>query len=100
MDTATQPKNPDAYNLYLGSLTVSHDSVHNKAAITALERVVEMDPTYAPAWEALGRRHYYDSRYGGEKAFQRSNAAYALRWPSQRRPGPIWKESPHKLSGK
>ena len=78
LDTATQPKNPDAYNLYMGSLTVSHDSAPNKAAIKVLEQVVQMDPTYAPAWEALGNRYYYDSSYGGggEEAFQRSNTAY------------------------
>ena len=43
-----------------------------------LERTVGMDPTYAPPWQALGMRYYYDSSYssGGEEAFQKSNAAY------------------------
>jgi eukaryotic-like serine/threonine-protein kinase len=79
LDTATQPKNPDAYNLYMGTLTVSHDSAPNKAAIKVLEQVVQMDPTYAPAWDALGNRYYYDSSYGGggDLAFQRSNTAFA-----------------------
>ena len=79
LDTATQPKNPDAYNLYLGTLTVSHDTAPNKAVIKVLEQVVKMDPTYAPAWEALGNRYYYDSNYGGggEESFQQSNVAYA-----------------------
>src|SRR5260370_13688211 len=42
-----------------------------------LERAVGLDPTYAPAWGALGLRYYYDSQYsnGGEAMFQRSNAA-------------------------
>jgi tetratricopeptide (TPR) repeat protein len=37
-----------------------------------------MDPTYAPAWEALGLRYYYDADYstGGEEAFQKSNSSY------------------------
>ncbi|HZC21990.1 MAG TPA: hypothetical protein VE866_01535, partial [Candidatus Binatia bacterium] len=37
-----------------------------------------IDPSYAPAWEALGQRYYYDSSFsdGGETMFQRSNAAY------------------------
>ena len=37
-----------------------------------------LDPTYAPAWNALGRRYHYDSAYGngGEPAFQRANAAF------------------------
>ena len=42
-----------------------------------LERAVGLDPNYAPAWQALGLRYYYDSQYsnGGEDSFQRSNAA-------------------------
>jgi tetratricopeptide (TPR) repeat protein len=40
----------------------------NKDAIAILERVVSLDPNYAPAWEALGRRYYFDAIYsdGGE----------------------------------
>jgi hypothetical protein len=40
--------------------------------------VVGEDPGYAPAWEALGLRYYYDSAFsnGGEEIFQRSNTAY------------------------
>jgi hypothetical protein len=40
--------------------------------------VVGEDRSYAPAWEALGQRYYFDSLYGGggESMFQRSNAAY------------------------
>jgi hypothetical protein len=37
----------------------------NKDAIAVLEHVVGEDPGYAPAWEALGLRCYYDSYYGG-----------------------------------
>ncbi len=46
----------------------------NKDAIAVLEHVVEVDPTYAPAWEQLGLRCYYDADYsdGGEPMFQRS----------------------------
>lgn len=42
-----------------------------------LERAVGLDPTYAPAWDALGQRYYYDAAYsdGGQAAFDRSNAA-------------------------
>jgi len=78
MDTGTRPKDPQAYDLYLHSLALPHDPGPNKDAIAVLERVVEMDPTYAPAWEALGLRCYYDADYsdGGEVMFQRSNKAY------------------------
>ena len=42
-----------------------------------LERAVGMDQTYAPAWQALGIRYYYDSQYssGGEETFQKSNSS-------------------------
>ena len=42
-----------------------------------LERAVELDPNYAPAWAEVGQRYYYDATYskGGELMFQRSNAA-------------------------
>ena len=74
---ATHPKNEEAYDIYLRSIAVSHDPQPNKDAIAMLERAVGMDSTYAPAWDALAHRYYYDSQYGGggEAMFQRSNAA-------------------------
>src|SRR5271166_3778352 len=77
LDTGTRPKNADAYDLYLHSLALPHDSGPNKDAIAVLEHVVEVDPTYAPAWEQLGVRCYYDADYsdGGEPMFERSNKA-------------------------
>jgi serine/threonine protein kinase len=78
LDTGTQPKSQEAYDLYLRSVSVPHDPGPNKEGIVMLERAVGIDPTYAPAWEALGLRYYYDSTYasGGEEMFQRSNSAY------------------------
>jgi TolB-like protein len=78
LNTASRPKNPEAYDLYLHSLAISHDVAQNKDAIAVLEHVVGEDPSYAPAWDALGYRYYYDSYYGGggEEIFQRSNRAY------------------------
>ena len=74
---ATRPKNEEAYDLYLRSIALPHDPQPNKDAIVMLERAVGLDPTYAPAWNALGFRYYYDSQYGGggEAMFQRSGAA-------------------------
>jgi eukaryotic-like serine/threonine-protein kinase len=76
--TASQPKNQEAYDLYLHSLALPHDAGPNKDAIAVLEHVVASDPGYAPAWEALGKRYYFGSDYGGggETMFQKSNAAY------------------------
>ena len=78
LETSTPPKNQEAYDLYLRSVAIPHDEKPNKEAIAMLERGVAMDATYAPAWQALGIRYYYDSQYssGGETAFQKSNAAY------------------------
>jgi len=78
LDTGTRPKNPEAYDLYLHSLALPYDAGPNKDAIAVLEHVVEVDPTYAPAWEQLGLRCYYDADYsdGGEPMFQRSSKAY------------------------
>ena len=79
LESATsRPKNQQAYDLYLRSVAVPHDPGPNKEAITMLEWSVGIDPSYAPAWEALGQRYYFDSAYGGggEEKFQRSSAAY------------------------
>ena len=77
LDTGTRPKNAEAYDLYLHSLALPHDAGPNKDAIAVLQHVVEVDPTYAPAWEQLGVRCYYDADYsdGGEPMFQQSNKA-------------------------
>ncbi len=77
-EAGTRPKNAQAYDLYLHSVALPHDPAANKDAISVLEHVVQMDPTYAPAWEQLGLRCYYDATYsdGGEPMFQRSNQAY------------------------
>ncbi len=78
LETASRPKNQQAYDFYLRSVAVPHDPQPNKEAIKMLEWAVGMDASYAPAWEALGQRYYFDSIYGGggEEMFQRSNAAY------------------------
>ena len=77
IDTGTKPKNQEAYDLYLHSLALPHDPGPNKDAIAVLQEVARLDPSYAPAWEALGERYYLDATYssGGETAFQRSNAS-------------------------
>jgi serine/threonine protein kinase len=76
---ATRPKNEEAYDLYLRSVSLPHDPQPNKDAIAMLEHAVGLDPTYAPAWNALGVRYHYDSAYsdGGNAAFQRALAAFA-----------------------
>ncbi|HEV2492758.1 MAG TPA: protein kinase [Terriglobia bacterium] len=76
-NTSTTPKDPEAYNLFLRSLAVSHDPAPNKQGIGMLEQAVALDPTYAPAWASLATRYYYDAQYadGGDQAYRRSDAA-------------------------
>jgi eukaryotic-like serine/threonine-protein kinase len=78
LSAASRPKSQEAYDLYLHSLALPHDPEPNKDAIAVLEHVVGEDAGYAPAWEALGLRYYYDSYFGGggEQMFQRSNTAF------------------------
>jgi serine/threonine protein kinase len=78
VETSSTPANREAYDAYLRSKALSHDGGANKDAIAMLERSVALDPKYAPAWEALGRRYYFDAIYsgGGAAGYQHSNAAY------------------------
>jgi eukaryotic-like serine/threonine-protein kinase len=76
--TATMPHDATAYDLYLRGSALPHDAAPNSTAVTMLERSVELDPKYAPAWDALGLRYYYESQYsaGGKEALEKSAAAY------------------------
>jgi eukaryotic-like serine/threonine-protein kinase len=78
-EAGSHPKNAEAYDLYLHSLAIPHDPAANKDALAVLQQVVQMDPTYAPAWQELGLRSYFDATYsdGGEKMLEQSNDAYA-----------------------
>jgi eukaryotic-like serine/threonine-protein kinase len=76
-EAGTRPKNEEAYDLYLRSISMPHDPAPNKEAIAMLERSVGMDASYAPAWAELGQRYYYDVTYsnGGEEMSRRSTTA-------------------------
>ncbi len=78
MDTSTYPENPQAFDLYLRSIAISHDSGPNAQAINMLEQAVKLDPTYAPAWDALGRRYYFEAVYaqGGPEVYKKSDQAF------------------------
>jgi serine/threonine protein kinase len=73
----TRPKSEEAYDLYLRSIAVPRDVAPNKDAIAMLERAVGIDPSYAPAWDALAQRYYYDGNYGdgGKPMLDRSASA-------------------------
>jgi eukaryotic-like serine/threonine-protein kinase len=74
----SQPRNSEAYDLYQRSLAISFDTGPNKEGISVLERVVQLEPTYAPAWVALGHRYYDDGMYSGvgQASISRSTEAF------------------------
>jgi len=74
---ATEPKNAEAYDLYMRAAAISRDPAPNKTALPMLERSVQIDPNYAPAWLTLGERYYYDGTYsdGGTPALEKARNA-------------------------
>ena len=62
-ESGTRPTNEEAYDLYLRSVALAHDGEQNREAVRMLERSVGLDPSYAPAWSALGKRYYYEEEY-------------------------------------
>jgi serine/threonine protein kinase/tetratricopeptide (TPR) repeat protein len=75
----TRPTNEEAYDLYLRSIAIAHDGTANQDAIRMLERSVGLDPSYAPAWSALGKRYYYEEEYGSGSNGSMSRTIPALR---------------------
>jgi eukaryotic-like serine/threonine-protein kinase len=80
LDTGTRPESSEAYSLYLGTLAALNDPEPNRAAIEQLERSVNLDPTFAPAWAELARRLAVHSYYwqGGDTARERARVAAQL----------------------
>jgi len=59
----TLPGSEEAYALFLRSLALDVDDEPNDRAIGMLERAIELDPGYAPAWAAISRRLYGRAHY-------------------------------------
>jgi TolB-like protein/predicted Ser/Thr protein kinase len=78
-ENGTRPSNEEAYDLYLRSVALAHDGEQNKEAVRMLERSVGLDPTFAPAWSALGKRYYYEEEYGVGATGTMSRTEPALR---------------------
>jgi TolB-like protein/tetratricopeptide (TPR) repeat protein/predicted Ser/Thr protein kinase len=78
-ESGTRPTNEEAYDLYLRSVAVAHDGAQNRDAIRMLERSVGLDPSFAPAWSALGKRYYYEEEYGAGANGSMSRTEPALR---------------------
>jgi len=73
----SRPQNAEAYALYLRAAAATSDAAPNKEAWNMLERAVQLDPTYAPAWAQLARRAYYNYTYadGGDAVVARADEA-------------------------
>jgi TolB-like protein/Flp pilus assembly protein TadD/predicted Ser/Thr protein kinase len=76
-ESGSRPQNQEAYDLYLRAGALPHDALPNRDAITVLEHVVQLEPEFAPAWEQLGLRYYFDASYGkgGVAGLQKSQEA-------------------------
>jgi TolB-like protein/DNA-binding winged helix-turn-helix (wHTH) protein/Tfp pilus assembly protein PilF len=59
-------RNPDAYTLYLQGLHASSrfDQEGMEQAVSDFERVVELDPSFAPAYVMLGNAYFLLGAYG------------------------------------
>lgn len=73
------PKSAEAYALFLRASALSTDPEPNKQGLQMLEDAVRIDPSFAPAWNALAQRSYYYGTYsdGGRVAMARSEEAAA-----------------------
>jgi hypothetical protein len=77
--SGTRPTNEQAYDLFLRSVALAHDGEQNREAVRMLERSVGLDPSFAPAWSALGKRYYYEEEYGPGSNGTMSRTEPALR---------------------
>ena len=78
-ESGTRPTNEEAYDLYLRSVALAHDGEQNREAVRMLERSAGLDPKFAPAWSALGKRYYYEEEYGVGATGKMSRTEPALR---------------------
>ena len=72
------PRHREGHELYLRSIAFGMDNAPNSEATNLLERSVQLDPGFAPAWTQLGRRYYIGASYGreGPAAYQKSEDAF------------------------
>jgi TolB-like protein/predicted Ser/Thr protein kinase len=76
-----KPANEEAYRLYMRAIAVpdeiSTDHGYRKRAIEMLNRSLALDPSYAPAWQALATWYGSDGWFGdgGQEALERWRTA-------------------------
>jgi serine/threonine protein kinase/tetratricopeptide (TPR) repeat protein len=57
------PQNPLAYEYYLKGISYPYTTQTNQLAVEMLEKSIELDSTFAPAFEALGSRYHRLANY-------------------------------------
>ena len=72
------PANPQAYEFYLKAISYPIASEENNFAIQMLEKSIELDKDYAPAYSELGRRYHFKSNefLGGPEVLRQSIAYF------------------------
>lgn len=72
------PKDPLAYEYYLRSISYEHTNEGDRLAAALLEKSIELDSTYAPAYNQLGNRLRKLAIYGllGPEVSRRSENAF------------------------
>ncbi len=88
-DGGTAPGSSEAYRLYLDALQELNDPDPNRDAIQKLERSVELDPSFAPAWAQLGRRRYVSGYYWQGSELELARAREELERALELSPGLI-----------
>jgi serine/threonine protein kinase/cytochrome c-type biogenesis protein CcmH/NrfG len=72
MINADIPQNPLAYEYYLKGISYQYTTLTNQLAVEMLEKSIELDSTFAPAYDELGNRHHRLANYkfGGMQQIQ------------------------------
>jgi DNA-binding winged helix-turn-helix (wHTH) protein/tetratricopeptide (TPR) repeat protein len=74
--SGSPPAHDEAYQLYLRSLALPQQPKTTERAIEMLERAVALEPSFAPAWNALGVRYYdYGTWFAGSAAARQKSLA-------------------------
>jgi len=75
--TIAPPRNSEAYELYLRSLTYKLEYPANGQAVTLLERSTALDPDSARSWFELGKRYHFEflNAGRGQSFFQQAREA-------------------------
>jgi len=90
LESASRPKNQQAYDLFLRAMAMPNDSGGWKQQRAMLEQSVALDPGYAPAWSALGSTCTGGSWYGGGGAEAAQCAVNAIKRSAALDPDNVW----------